>query len=393
MSGAGRPVLLPILAGGVGIAVGALAISTIVTTKVARLVVTPSRAFSYDIPIASVSRDHSAITLGLTRASSVPGRYSLWFSGDTGHVRIGEILERTPTTLTRAIEENAFGDLESARTARISGWYYLRPEELGFRVGAVDISTDRGSAPAWYFPAAYPSTRWAILVHGRGTRRQETLRAVPVFHENGYNALCVSYRNDGDAPLSEDGRYGLGSTEWRDVDAAIQYAIDHGAQEVVLAGYSMGGAIALQTATRSEHAAIIRGLVLDSPVVDWVDTLAFQAGALKLPGGLTRAAFAILAAPWGRRLTGLDAPIDLSSMDFVARADLLSIPVLVMHSGDDDFVPPTASRALADARPDIVTFVRFTIATHTNLWNYDSARWTTTVGDWLKKLSLHPAEQ
>jgi pimeloyl-ACP methyl ester carboxylesterase len=331
----------------------------------------------------SVARDHSAITLGVTTESVVPGRYSLWFSGDSGHVLIGEILDRTPTTVTRAIDEVTFGDLDGASRSRISGWYYLRPEELGLHVDAVDIPTDRGSAPAWFFPTDGDSERWAILVHGRGTRRQETLRAVPVFHENEYNALTVSYRNDGDAPLSEDGRYGLGSTEWRDVDAAIDYAVANGAREIVLAGWSMGGAIALQTVTRSEHSALITGLVLDSPVVDWVDTLRYQANALRLPGGLTRAAFAILAAPWGGRLTGLGSPIDLSTMDFVARADLLTTTILLMHSDDDGFVPPTGSRALAAARPDIVTFVPFHTATHTKLWNYDTTRWNSTVGEWL----------
>jgi pimeloyl-ACP methyl ester carboxylesterase len=382
MTAARRRVLVPVLAVGAGLAIGAVAVTALVTANVARRVVTPARAFVYDIPIVSVARDHSTITLGVTKESVVPGRYSLWFSGDSGHLRIGEILDRTPTTVTRAIDAVGFGDLDGASRSRISGWYYLRPEELGLAVEAVDIPTDRGSAPAWFFPAN-DATRWAILVHGRGTRRQETLRAVPVFHENGYNALAVSYRNDGDAPLSEDGRYGLGSTEWRDVDAAIGYALANGAEEIILAGWSMGGAISLQTVTRSEHSASISGLVLDSPVVDWVDTLRYQANALRLPGGLTRAAFAVLAAPWGGRLTGLGAPIDLSTMDFVARADQLSTPIMLMHSDDDGFVPPTGSRALAAARPDIVTFVPFDTATHTKLWNYDTALWNKTVGDWL----------
>jgi hypothetical protein len=35
-------------------------------------------------------------------------------------------------------------------------------------------------------------------------------------------------------------------------------------------------------------------------------------------------------------------------------------------------IPPYASRALAAACPDIVTYVPFSFARHTKLWNYDT---------------------
>jgi len=378
--------LVPVIAGTIGLAIGAAAVGAVVTTGVARLVVTPARRLRYDIRIRSISTDATTITLDATPDSLVPGRYSFWFADESGHARIGEIVGTTKNTVTRRIDEVTFGDLEHARVGRVSGWYYLGPEELGHPVASVEINTQRGSAPAWLFEAPQQSARWAIHVHGRGTKRQECLRAVDVFRASGFTNLVVSYRNDGDAPNSADGRYGLGSTEWHDVDAAIEYAIANGATQIVLAGWSMGGAIVLQTVTQSSHASAVVGLVLDSPVVDWVDTLEYQAGVMRLPAMLTRAALGTLAAPWAGRFTGLAAPIDLAVMDFVTRADFLTVPVLLMHSDDDGFVPPNASRALAAARSDIVTFVPFQIARHTKLWNFDSDRWNQVVGDWLSVL-------
>jgi pimeloyl-ACP methyl ester carboxylesterase len=73
-------------------------------------------------------------------------------------------------------------------------------------------------------------------------------------------------------------------------------------------------------------------------------------------------------------------------MDFVARAKDLSLPILILHSDDDGFVPSTGSRALADARPDIVTFEPFTEAKHTKLWNYDEERFNRSIVDWLGAL-------
>lgn len=382
-----RRSVIPAIAAVAALTVASAVAAVAVTATVARLVVVPARRFRYDVRIRSVSADLTSIILDATADSVIDGRYSFWFSNETGHLRLGEILERTNATVTRRIENITFGDVRRARLGRISSWYYLRPEDLDHPVESVEIRTDDGTAPAWLFPTAGGSERWAIHVHGRGTRRQECLRSIDTFNSAGFTNLIVSYRNDSDAPSSPDGRYGLGSTEWRDVDAAIDFAVERGARQIVLFGWSMGGAIVLQTVTRSAHADVVSGLVLDSPVVDWLETLQYQADAMRLPAPLTRAALETLAAPWGGRVTGLAAPIDLAVMDFVTRADALTVPVLLMHSDDDGYVPPDAARALAAARPDIVTYVPFQTARHTKLWNYDEERWRQAIDDWLRKLA------
>jgi alpha-beta hydrolase superfamily lysophospholipase len=366
------------------IALGVGALTAYAMTKIAAVVVTPPRRPREDQVIVSVADDLSTITLATSPDAKVPGNYSFWFSLDAGHLRLGEIVSEDDTTVTRRIDRVSFGELRGAKHGRISGWYYLGPEELGFPVESVAIATDRGEAPAWIIRAPRGTKRWAIHVHGRGTQRQETLRAVPTFREHGYTSLLVSYRNDGDAPDSEDGRYGLGSTEWRDVDAALRFALEKGASEVVLVGWSMGGAIVLQTVTRSSRASAVKGIMLESPVVDWVPTLEYQGEMLRVPGVVTRGAMRVLDASWGGRFTGQSAPVGLASLDFVARADELTRPMLVLHSDDDGFVPPTASRELAERRPDIVTFVPFTVARHTKLWNYDADTWTAAIADWLE---------
>jgi alpha-beta hydrolase superfamily lysophospholipase len=354
----------------------------VAAVRVAREVVTPPRKRPQDIDVLGISADGSAIRLARTPDTVVPGRYGLWFSNDSGYLRYGDILEQDAVSVTRRIEKVEFGRVAEARHGRLSGWYYLRPEDLELEVVSVDVPTDGGAAPAWLVPGG-AGTDWAIHVHGRGTSRQETLRALPVFHERGYTSLVVSYRNDGDGPPSSDGRYGLGATEWRDVDAALRYALDRGARRIVLMGWSMGGAIVLQTMLRSRHADRVVGIVLESPVIDWVDTLEFQAAQLKLPSVVTRGALRLLDDPRAGRLTGQAAPVGLAQLDLVARADELTVPVLLMHSDDDGFVPADGSHALAAARGDIVTFVPFSVARHTKLWNYDPERWTSAISDWL----------
>lgn len=366
-----------------GIATAAALFAGAVTTRVARTVVIPPRKRSQDIRVISVDEERSTIVLAATADSLLPGDYSFWFGQGTGHARLGQILDRGAGTVTRKIIAVDFGDLASARSGRFSGWYYLSPRELGVPYENVRVQTSLGAAPAWLIPAERPTNRWVIQVHGRATLRQEGLRAVPVFRGAGYTSLLISYRNDGEAPPSPDRRYSLGDREWLDVEAAMLFALDRGAEDIVLMGWSMGGATVLQAATRSRLRSVVTAVVLDSPVVNWVDTLLYQGEAMSLPGPVKSGVLAVISSSWGRPLTGQAQPIDLARLDFVSRAGELETPVLVLHSDDDGFVPSNGSRELAAARPDLVTFVGFETARHTKLWNYDRERWQTAIASWL----------
>lgn len=371
------------------VGLGGLALAAIMATAgfaahVARVVVVPPRRRVEDIRI--IGTNASSVTLERTVDSGTPGRYGFWFDGDRGYARVGDIVSATESSVTRELLGVEFGDLATAKHGRISGAFYLHPRELDVPVEEVDISTPLGAAPAWFVPAKEESSRWAILVHGRGVIRTEPIRAVPAFRAAGFNSLLVSYRNDGIAPNSADGRYALGATEWQDVEAAIAFAVSRGASDVVLMGWSMGGATSFQTSFLSAHRALLRGLVLESPVVDWRRVLNFQAKQQRVPSLVRLAALALLGNSWGGRFTGQAEPINLDSLDLVDRASELSLPTLLMHSVDDAYVPVSASRELARLRPDLVRYEEFDDALHAKLWNRDPDRFDRAITDWLAGL-------
>ncbi|GGE88171.1 alpha/beta fold hydrolase [Mycetocola zhadangensis] len=366
-----------------GFLVTAATASVFLVSTVARRVVTPARKRARETDVLALDRAEGTITLGRNPDTALPGRYGLWFGADDRYLQLGPILRSDASTVTRTLLTPA-SELEGVAEsgpATFSGWFYSHPEQLNLDWRDETIQTPVGPAPAWLFPV--DTDRWVIAVHGRGTTRSECLRAVPVLHDAGYTTLLVSYRNDGDAPQSGDGLYGLGDTEWEDVDAAIAFAAQHGATSVVLMGWSMGGAISLQASLRADRADLISGIILESAVVDWGSVLEYQADAGRIPVFVRRAAIAAISNHWGRSLTGLDTVVNFPALDMVRRSGELNKPMLVLHSDDDGFVPADAAHELATLRSDLVTFVPFETARHTKLWNFDEARWTSAIRDWL----------
>ncbi len=347
----------------------------------ARKVLTPERKRPDDVEILDVRGDR--VRLSATPETVVPGRYGLWFDGGRGHVRIGDLTHADVAegTVEREVVGVDAGVLR-AGGARFDGYYFAGTPDtaLGLATEHVEVEGELGGMPAWVVPASDGrGSRWAVLVHGRGALREEALRALPALHEAGWTSLVPTYRNDEDVPAGPDGRYNLGLSEWRDIEAAVEYAVQCGADEVLMLGWSMGGAITLQFLDRSPLAELVSRVILDGPVIDWGDVLEHHAhlhGVPKVVGSLSRS---MMGRRWGKRLVGVHESVDVAQTDWVQRADELRHPMLLIHSADDEFVPVGPSRQLAQHRPDLVTYEEWRVARHCKEWNTDPERWERLV--------------
>ncbi|MBW3664833.1 MAG: alpha/beta hydrolase [Actinobacteria bacterium] len=221
-----------------------------------------------------------------------------------------------------------------------------------------------GDLPAWEYPAV--GRTWGVFVHGRTGRRHEAFRAIPTFLDLDMPCLTISYRNDADAPRSPDDRCHLGATEWEDVEGAVIYALSQGADDVVLVGYSMGGSCIAAFMAASTHAARVRGLVLEAPVLDWVPVLRQAARRRGLPDAVLP-----VLLPATMALARYGSGIDWRAMKHIDRAGDLVHPTLLIHGDADETVPVELADRLAAARPDLITYLRVPGAGHVRSWNVD----------------------
>lgn len=383
--------------------IGAAAVSTYFARKV---VVPPKRpqenlriiSVGYDSTELQPNQKPTVIRLPATLATGAPGHYGLYFNAGQNFALLGDIRSYSPQeeTVSREILDVLSGDLSSAQRGRLTGVVSPNPATAGYHHTDISLELPVGSAPAWVIrpeskitnnsspTGSQPSNTWAIMVHGMGATRAETLRALETTQSLGLTSLHMSYRTDREAPPSTDNRYGLGFTEWEDVEIAIDYAHSHGARNVVLFGWSMGGAICLQTMKRARNRGMIKAMVLDGPAVDWLDLMQYHTRLNKIPLRLGELGVSMISQPFLNIFTGLENPIEMDSLSWTKHPEDITVPTLILHSMDDTFVPAASSQRLAE-RSSLVDFVPFYGATHTREWNVDPQGWFDAVAGWLRR--------
>jgi uncharacterized protein len=318
------------------------------------------------------------IVLARNEESERPGVYGLEWTG--GHAVAGAIVGETEDTVTRRLRA-VHGYLVPEMDVGIESNVYAGDprQAFGLPTAHVQVPDELGPMPAWLVPGR--SRTWAIVVHGINGTLQNGLRLVPTLHRAGLPTMLISYREDLGAPDSPDGFHHMGLTEWRDLEAAARYALAHGARRVVLAGYSMGGAIVAQFMQKSRLARRVAGLVLDAPALNWQRILEFNATQMGLSG------FAALPVEWA---VGARIDADWNSLDALGHPHAFHLPILLFHGTDDKVIPIATSNDFAAELPRRVTYYRVPKAGHTQSWNVDPQLYERRLANFLRSLEPSP---
>ena len=137
-------------------------------------------------------------------------------------------------------------------------------------------------------------------------------------------------------------------------DAAASYAIDEGAEDIVLFGDSMGAGVISAFLQRSDLTPSVRAMVFDAPMVDFSQTVDDNAAREPLIGPIDVPPTLTWTAKW---LTELRFDVDWEALDYLDDPSIYDVPTLVLHGTDDLTIPIGTSEQLASAAPDTVTLI------------------------------------
>lgn len=183
------------------------------------------------------------------------------------------------------------------------------PGTVGLGYEPLFLTTSDGvKLRAWWIPGPSAEAPVMLCLHGNGGNLSHRTDKMRLFHEAGAAQLWLDWRGYGESAGSPDepGLYrdALAGWAWLNAVKAVP------ASRLVLYGESLGGAAAVELATRVPAA----GLIVDSSFTSAAD--------------MSR-----LILPW--------FPVRLLSLRFdnLSRLPRVTVPTLFLHSPEDDIIP------------------------------------------------------
>lgn len=331
----------------------------------------------YDLEVTEVADDRITLRSEVPhRDLAVDGRFGLQWAG--GYAQLDGVIARHGDRVTRSLRLLEGVAPPPGQRVRIdTASFPPHPERaFGMAVEVCRLEGPLGALPAWICEGE--SDTWLVAVHGKGAGRAEGLRLVGPAAARGWPVLIASYRNDAGAPPRPGGRYGYGRDEWEDLEVAVQEAIDRGAQEIVLAGFSMGGAIVASFMRRSPLAERVCGLVFDSPMLDFSATVEHGMRQRGLPKAV---------GPILRRALTIRYRLRAGELDYVPTVLESGRPVLIFHGDADTVVPYSIAERLAAEGPELVSFVRSPGVGHVRSWNQAPERYEAELGAFFDRVA------
>lgn len=201
------------------------------------------------------------------------------------------------------------------------------PEQIGLRYRDVTLSTEDGETlHAWWLPHERPRAT-LLFFHGNAGNISHRLDSLEIFHDLALSVLIVDYRGYGQSS-GKPTEAGLD----RDAQAAWRWLTETEGvrpENIILFGRSLGGAVASRLATRVEAA----GLIVESAFTSVPDLGAELYWWLPV-----------------RLLSRLD----FNTADYLRQSDL---PVLIIHSQDDEIIPFEHGRRLHEIAGERATLL------------------------------------
>ena len=210
----------------------------------------------------------------------------------------------------------------------------------------VDVAARDGTSEhiaLWWLPNADPAAPTLLYLHGTFRNLYRNHPKMEALRDAGFAVLAVDYRGFGDStPIvpSEE-------TILADADVAWAELVRRQPDPCkrVIYGHSLGGAVAIDLASRKHVRVDYAALAVESTFSSLVDLAGSAVGPL---GPLT---------VW----------LSSERFDSLATIGKVDAPILMLHGDRDDTVPIALGRKLRDAAPPGVRWIEIPSGTHSRL--------------------------
>lgn len=192
----------------------------------------------------------------------------------------------------------------------------------------------------WFLPSSYSPWGTVLYLHGKGGNISTNIRQAHYFQKLSFSVLLFDYRGYG----RSEGDFPSEKQVYRDAETAWNYLREQRnipPDRIFIYGHSLGGAIAIELATRHPEAA---GLIVQNSFTSLVDM--------------------------SNRLAHFRLfPINFllkHRFDSIEKVANLQVPVLYIHGAEDDYVPPQMSQTLYERSPQPKSLFLVPGANHNN---------------------------
>lgn len=205
---------------------------------------------------------------------------------------------------------------------------HATPADLNLPYEDISFKTnDDLNLHGWYVPAENPDAT-LLFFHGNAGNISQRLDTIEMFRSIGLSVFVIDYRGYGrsEGSPSETGTY-------QDAEAAWQFLIndrDIAADEIIIFGRSLGGAVAAWLANKTKPGAVI----LESTFTSVND--------------MARQFYPYLPTRWLMRI----------KYPTIERIGGINSPLLLIHSSDDEIIPYHQGQILFNAANEPKSFLK-----------------------------------
>ena len=236
---------------------------------------------------------------------------------------------------------------------------YLRstPQEYGLNYQDVWLNLDGAKIHGWWIRAT-PRAPVLLYFHGNGSNNGDLGDLATIFHRLGVSVLLIDYRGYGQSsPIFPNE-----TRVYEDAEAAWQYLTQKRQIEparIFVYGHSLGGAIAIELATKHPEMA---GLIVEGTFTSMKDMAKFMP-LLK-----------IFPLDW----------LVTQRFDSKSKIGKLQTPILILHGTADRTIPLLMAKELFAVAPQPKQLEIIPLANHNNLPEFGDRQYFTVLKEFIE---------